>query len=103
MGACPKGTESPKRTSGVLWLFMESSGSSVCFKDTKSLLPVSFSFQVLKNTSHSSMAFDPVVGVGLADNYTVSQRSQARCPGTCVFTDPLSQEELSTPQQVLSR
>lgn len=81
MGACPNGAESPKTTSGVLWLFMESTVSSLCFKDTKSLLSVSFPFQVLKNSSLSSMAFDPVVGLGLAENYTVSEEpgQMSRC------------------------
>lgn len=81
----PKWGESPKTTSGVLWLFMESTGSSLFFKDTKSLFSVSFSFQVLKNSSLSSMAFKPVVGVGLAENYTVSEEpgQRSRCLCAC--------------------
>lgn len=85
MGACPKGAERPKRTSGVPWLFRESSGCSVCFKDTKSLLPVSFSFQVLKNTSPSSMAFDPVVGVGLAHIHILSEEPGKMSRNLCVY------------------
>lgn len=81
----PKWGESPKTTSGVVWPSIESTGSSLFLKDTKSLFSVSFSFQVLKNSSLSSMAFKPVVGVGLAENYTVSEEpgQTPRCLCAC--------------------
>lgn len=66
---------------GSLWKAQE----VLCFSDTKSLFSVSFSFQVLKNSSLSSLAFKPVVGVGLAENYTVSEElgQTSRCLCAC--------------------
>lgn len=88
VGACPNGAESPKTTSGVLWLFMESTGSSLFFRHQEPLFCL-FLFKSWRTAASAPWLLSQWWGLAWL-KIIQSQRSQARRPGACVLAGPFS-------------